>query len=234
LAPLDCREFYNRVAGDYDQDYAYTHRHSLRQAAWLAKLFPASPLLDLGCGTGRMLTPLRRAGFAPVGLDCSPAMLELARRQGDHPLVLADARQGLPFRRESFAIIISLHATLIHLAGPGELDRLTAEARRVLRPGGVLVVELPHPATFPAEPAPGAWREYQPGMSCRAAGPGLEEMRLDDKEGLTTMVRTIRVPDVQRLLRGWSQVELHPGFGGGKFRQDKGEVMVVVGRKRAS
>jgi len=234
LPPLDCREFYNRVAADYDQDYAYTRRHSLRQAAWLAKLFPAGPLLDLGCGTGRMLTPLRRAGFAPVGLDCSPAMLAQARRQGDHPLVLADARQGLPFREQSFAIIISLHATLIHLAGPGELERLVAEAQRVLRPGGALVAELPHPATYPAESAPGAWREYQPGMSCRAAGPGLEEMRLDDKQGLATLVRTIRVPDVQRLFQGWPRVELHPGFGGGRFRPDQGEVMVVAARKQAS
>ena len=136
MEPLDCRRFYDQVAGVYDAQYAYSPAHSQRQAAWLAKQCPLGPLLDLGCGTGRMLGPLRKAGFSPVGLDCSPGMLAQARAAGDHPLVLAQAGQGLPFVSQSFFTVISLHATLIHMTAPGELETALAEAKRVLMPAG--------------------------------------------------------------------------------------------------
>ena len=68
-------------------------------------------------------------------------------------------------------------------------------------------------------------------MSCRPVGQCLEEMRLDDHQGLTTLIRVLRLPDVQRLFQGWRRVEVHPGFRGGRFRPDKGEVMVVAAKK---
>lgn len=228
MEPLDSRAFYDRVAGVYDQRYAYPPALGLRQALWLAQTFAPGTVLDLGCGTGRILGPLAQAGFSPVGLDCSRAMLGRAHRKTAARLVLADARQGLPFGDDSLDLVISLHATLIHFTGPQELENLLAEVRRVLAPAGAMVVELPHPATYPAEPVPGAWREYQPGMRCRSAGPGLEEMSLVEEGGLCTLIRVLRVADIQRLFNGWRRVELHPGFRGGKFRPDRGEVMVVA------
>lgn len=225
---LDSRVFYERVAGVYDQRYAYPKGLGPRQALWLARLCAPCPVLDLGCGTGRMLGPLVRAGFRPLGLDCSRSMLERAQRKTVVPLILADARQGLPLIDASLSLIISLHATLIHFAGPGELEGLLKEARRVLAPGGALVAELPHPASYPAEPVPGAWRQYQPGMLCRHAGAALEEMSLVEEDGLSTLIRVIRVGDLPRLFQGWRRVEVHPGFGGGRFRPDRGEVMLVV------
>ena len=142
-------------------------------------------------------------------------MLRQAHCKTSAHLVLADARQGLPFTDQSLDMVISLHATLIHFIGPQELETLLGEVRRVLAPGGALVVELPHPATYPAEPVPGAWREYQPGMRCRAAGPGLEEMSLEKEGGLCTLIRVLRVADIQKLFKGWRRVELHPASGAG-------------------
>ncbi len=231
MGPLDRRHFYDQVAGVYDDRYAYPLRHGLRQAAWLSRLSAPGPLLDLGCGTGRMLSPLAQAGFSPVGLDCSPAMLDLARLRSACPLVRADAAAGLPFQDQSFSVVVSLHATLVHLHQPGELETALAECHRVLRPGGALVAELPHPASYPSVSALEPWREYQPGMSCRVAGRGLEEMRLDDLRGLRTLIRVLRLPDVQRLFQGWRKADLHPGFNGGRYKSEKGEVMVVVGWK---
>ncbi|MCB2228948.1 MAG: methyltransferase domain-containing protein [Desulfarculaceae bacterium] len=228
MGPLERSRFYDQVAEVYDRQYAYPRRHSLVQAAWLGRRCPSGRLLDLGCGTGRMLGLLSRAGFTPFGLDCSPAMLARCRQTGSFPLVLADAARGLPFRDQSFATVVSLHATLIHLTAPGELEAALAEARRVLMRGGMLVVELPHPSSFPPGRDAPLWREYQAGMSCREAARGLEEMRLDDCRELTTLVRVLRLPDVQRLFQGWRRVQVHPGFRGGRFRLDKGEVMVVT------
>lgn len=228
MQPLDSRAFYDRVAGVYDLRYAYPPAQGLRQALWLAQMFAPGTVLDLGCGTGRILGPLGQAGFRPVGLDCSRAMLRRAHCKTSARLVLADARHGLPFTDASLDLAISLHATLIHFTNPQALENLLGEVRRVLAPGGALVAELPHPSTYPVEPVPGAWREYQPGMRCRSAGPGLEEMSLEQEGGLSTLIRVLRVADVQKLFRGWRRVELHPGFRGGRFRPDRGEVMVVV------
>ncbi|MBU4605967.1 MAG: methyltransferase domain-containing protein, partial [Proteobacteria bacterium] len=127
MEPLDSRAFYDRVAGVYDQRYAYPPALGLRQALWLAQTFAPGTVLDLGCGTGRILGPLAQAGFSPVGLDCSRAMLHRAHRKTAARLVLADARQGLPFSGNSLDLVISLHATLIHFTGPQELENLLAE-----------------------------------------------------------------------------------------------------------
>ena len=150
MHPLDSRAFYDRVAGVYDLRYAYPPAQGLRQALWLAQMFAPGTVLDLGCGTGRILGPLGQAGFRPVGLDCSRAMLRRAHRKTSARLVLADARRGLPFTDASLDLAISLHATLIHFTDPQELENLLGEVRRVLAPGEPWWWSCPiHPPTLP-------------------------------------------------------------------------------------
>jgi SAM-dependent methyltransferase len=90
---------------------------------------------DLGCGTGRYLTQIGR----PVaGLDVTAAMLELAARHGE-PLVRGDLER-LPFRDGALAGVFARHSYL-HL--PRErLAFALGEARRVLRPHGLLLLTL--------------------------------------------------------------------------------------------
>jgi ubiquinone/menaquinone biosynthesis C-methylase UbiE len=98
-------------------------------------------LLDIGTGTGRVLELFGARGVAGTGLDLSPAMLRVARanlaRAG-----LADAhvRQGdmyrLPWGEPSFDAV-TFHLVLHFADEPG---RALAEAARVLKPGGRLVV----------------------------------------------------------------------------------------------
>ncbi|HEV2087131.1 MAG TPA: class I SAM-dependent methyltransferase [Cryptosporangiaceae bacterium] len=104
--------------------------------AWLAAASPHAegPVLDLACGSG----PL--AEFFPqwVGVDTSPAELELAADRAPGRLVRADAG-ALPFASGSMAAVVS--AMALQVITP--LPIVLAEARRVLRPGGTLTAMVP-------------------------------------------------------------------------------------------
>lgn len=231
-ASTEAAAFYDRLAGVYDRRFAYPRSVTRQQTSWLTRMCAPGPLLDLGCGTGRMLAPLARAGFAPVGLDCAANMLALARRA--HPgtgLVRAAAERGLPFAAESFATVVCLHAVLSHVTDPADRRACAREALRVLRPGGVFVLELPHPRSFPPEAAPGAWRVFRPGILCRRVGPGLEELRLEELGGLASRVAVIDLAELKELLAGFAKAHLHPGFSGGRFDPARGAAMVVCAYK---
>ncbi|RAI60531.1 class I SAM-dependent methyltransferase [Roseicella frigidaeris] len=99
------------------------------------------PLLDAGCGTGGFLARLRQArpDLAAVGLEHHlPAARRAAAKSG-RP-VLRGTVHALPFAEASFAAVVSLDV-LCHAA----VDPVQAlpELRRVLCPGGVLVLNLP-------------------------------------------------------------------------------------------
>jgi SAM-dependent methyltransferase len=98
------------------------------------------PALDLGCGTGHVVEALRRRGHAVVGLDIRREGLEAIRRRGSPRTHPVQGHAGaLPFASGRFGLVTILDV-LEHVAD----DRgLLAEARRVLRPGGTLLLTVP-------------------------------------------------------------------------------------------
>ncbi len=226
--PLPAARFYDCVAPVYDRDWAYPPRTTAAQAAFLIRLCQRGPVLDLGCGTGRMLDPLARAGLAPVGLDCSQQMLAIARAK--HPranLVMADMAAPLPFAAASFGAAFCLHATANHLPEPEDLALLAAEALRVLRPGCHLVLELPHPACFPGGRG---WRPFRPGVMMREAGPGREQMALTAMEGVSTEIALIGPEELRDVLAGFTRVELRAELGPRRYTPRRGRTLVVLAR----
>lgn len=102
---------------------------------------PDMPVLDLGCGTGRLAERASAAGYRVVGLDVSAAMLEVAFDRG-----LGRAVQGsafrLPFRDGSFGGAVSGFV----LRNLHDVPAAFAEVVRVLRPGaGLAIVDITEP-----------------------------------------------------------------------------------------
>ena len=119
-----------------------------RGAARLAGCVPGSAVLDAGCGTGRHSWPLAGAGHEVVGLDSSPVVLAAARRRA-HPIswprFVRGTYSALPFAPGSFDAVLCLGTALGYLGDAADRAALR-EFRRVLAPGGRLVVETLHRA----------------------------------------------------------------------------------------
>jgi ubiquinone/menaquinone biosynthesis C-methylase UbiE len=137
-------DFYLRAFAD-DKREAEAQAQAVA-AARLAGVPDGGDMLDVPCGFGRHTVPLARAGYRAVGVDRSQALIEEARRRSGGErwpkLVRADYRD-LPLPDESFDAALNLFSSLGYL-GDEDDTRVLAEIRRVLRPGGRLVIEIMH------------------------------------------------------------------------------------------
>lgn len=107
-------------------------------------------VLELGAGQGRDTIPLAHEGFRVVATDyVAGALARIADRslaEGVAPLVDAvqlDVRTPLPFRDAAFDACYS-HMLFCMALTTADLDRLVAELRRVVRPGGLVVYTVRH------------------------------------------------------------------------------------------
>lgn len=91
---------------------------------------------DIGCGTGRLAPFLTARGLAPHGIDLSPEMIRVARRdQPGFPCAVADLRE-LPFETAALAGVVCWYS-LMYLS-PEQRPGAFAELARVVEPGGYL------------------------------------------------------------------------------------------------
>ena len=114
----------------------------LSQAFEAAEVAPGMRVLDVGCGRGEIVRHCARMGVQAFGVDYAPVALRMARDAGG--VCLADAKR-LPFPAAFFERVLMFD--IVEHLYPWELDQALAEARRVLRPDGRLIVHT----------APNAW-----------------------------------------------------------------------------
>jgi ubiquinone/menaquinone biosynthesis C-methylase UbiE len=161
------------------------------------------PVLELGCGTGRISLPLARAGVTLVGVDRSAEMLARAarrtapRKRIPDPesrqiptaksrvpsFVRADIRT-LPFAAHAFRTVLAPYGILQSLLRDADLAATLEAAARVLAPGGTFGIDL-----VPDVPN---WREYTDRIQHRGKAAGgahltlIESVRQNRARRLTT------------------------------------------------
>lgn len=108
----------------------------------IKKITDSGRLLDVGCGIGRFLKEAG-ASYDVFGTEISEYALLAANHQAGLKgrLTQADALKGLPYRSGSFDVVTALDI-VEHLDRP---ETFVAEAWRLLRPGGLLVLSTPNP-----------------------------------------------------------------------------------------
>lgn len=155
---------YYRDVELYDHDFQ-SRRHDIawyRQlAADVASVYQKSPhatqpIVELGCGSGRLLVPLCRDKHRVIGVDLSKEMLVRCQqrlvRVGEKvreraQLVRADFRQ-LPLDvppSERFRLILCPFHGMQHLYTRGDLERFLSEVRRLLHPDGLFAFDVVNP-----------------------------------------------------------------------------------------
>jgi ubiquinone/menaquinone biosynthesis C-methylase UbiE len=217
------------------------------------------PVLELGCGTGRVSLPLARAGVNLVGIDRSAPMLDRARRQirrSSNPqirkslrLVRGDIRT-LPFDAGAFPMVLAPYGILQSLIRPRDLTAALASVARVLAGGGIFGIDL-----VPDVPK---WREYENRVQLRGRAGGaqltlIESVRQDPKRHLTTFeqkyverrgertrehrfdltFRTLSVRQMTgQLERAGFRVDSVLGDYRGRPWDDRADVWIILAKKR--
>ena len=142
----DNASYYDIFASSYDRgrDEGYHRFLDDCEVEIIAPLCEGKAVLEVGCGTGRLLARVAPRADRAVGIDLSEGMLEHARARGLE-VSQADAT-SLPFEDASFDLTYSFKV----LAHVEEIERALIEMDRVTRPGGMVVAEFYNPHSLRA------------------------------------------------------------------------------------
>jgi SAM-dependent methyltransferase len=166
--------FYDPDLGDLDVDLGFYEQFAIRCG---------SPILELGCGTGRVLLPLARQGYRITGIDASAEMLERARAKiaaeelGERAILAQQEMVKLDLG-ERFNMAFAALNSFAHLHTTEEQLQALAQVRHHLNPGGLLILDM-----------------FNPDIG-----------RLLDTRGEVVLARTMTAPDTgHRLMRFYSE-----------------------------
>ncbi len=143
----ECTQDYVRslwIAEDYD-NYFISSQLFRFDIQFLEQLFPKPiKMVDLGCGTGRILLPFVRRGYEVTGVDLSDAMLKTTQLKLDQEGLSAELVKSnicrIPQLQEaSFDAAVCMFSTVGMVRGSRNRLSIVREAQRVLRPGGTFV-----------------------------------------------------------------------------------------------
>jgi SAM-dependent methyltransferase len=149
------------IADDYDDYFAFNSLFETDMAV-LHRQFPRPGLVaDLGCGTGRALVPLVRAGHRGLAVDLSDHMLRIVQAKAlDEGLPIDCLRANLveldAVADRSVDYAMCMFSTLGMIQGRKNRRRALDHARRILKPGGRFVLHV-HNYWFNLRDPDGPW-----------------------------------------------------------------------------
>lgn len=133
---------------DVAEQYAETFRDSIPEQVFdramigafaeLARATESGAVADVGCGPGHVTAHLRDLGLDAFGIDLSPRMLAIARREHPELRFVEGSMSALEVGDGALGGVLSRYS-IIHVL-PDSLPEVFAEFHRVLAPGGHLLV----------------------------------------------------------------------------------------------
>jgi SAM-dependent methyltransferase len=166
---------------------------------------PASArLLDVGCGSGELLLRLRELGWDGIGIEVDDQAIDVAHAAGLTVFRGELAERGFP---DDAFDVIHLGHTIEHMLDPFETLR---ECRRVLKPGGSLIVFTPNARSWGHRHFRHDWRALDPprhlqvfdphnlGIAVRRAGFARVEVRTLQRHSRTTLVTSAMIRHCRR------------------------------------
>ncbi|MFD2764691.1 class I SAM-dependent DNA methyltransferase [Micromonospora eburnea] len=139
----ETRVAYDTVAVDYARLIPDVAEGTLARSmltAFAEQVGPGRPVLEVGCGTGRITAHLRDLGLDVSGVDLSPGMIQVARRAYPGLRFEVGSMTALALPDAGLAGLVAWYS-IIHLP-PELLPEVFAEFHRVLAPGGRLLLAI--------------------------------------------------------------------------------------------
>lgn len=127
---------YDLYASLYDESLGFLNSFEKDEILKMFRDLKGKKVLDLGCGTGRLIRDIRNYGGTVIAVDISEEMLKIVEKKyPDVEMVCADAK-NLPFNEGEFDVVVASFL-IVHLK---TLEQVFAEVYRILKDGGIFIV----------------------------------------------------------------------------------------------
>ncbi len=241
----------------FDEDYLtrYAHRDAGEARAGVALLravagsLDCQPVLDLACGAGRHMGPLRDAGTVAIGGDLSMPLLRRARAEYPGALLARLDMRHLPFADASFAVVVNFFTAFGYFEEDEENFSVLHEIARVLRPGGWFLFDFLNAVAVARNLGIGAleseerlangdlWRVRR-GLSADGRRAEKTQTRLHDGRVLREIRESVRLFHRQTLeaalaTAGLPVQRLYGDYGGGDFEETSSPRLIMLAQRGA-
>lgn len=137
----------DHIADHYDEYFSYTSLFEFDQAILTRHFTSPGLLVDFGCGTGRLLVPFARRGFRTLGVDLSLPMLRVVGDKAREERLPIDRVQANMTELDCLGdqvadYCICMFSSLGMVRGRANRQKVLEHARRILKPGGLLVLHV--------------------------------------------------------------------------------------------